>query len=165
MLSRSGMSNSVTLGTVACQAPLSMGSSKQEYWSRLPFPTSGDLPNPGIEPASPVSYIGRWIPYHQVTWKSHLLDNTQILFSMSLPHYSQYADCLSNRWALHAPNWSGQLPFAIASRHTAFHRPWELVQEWTCYPNSTPVRLLERFSGCIEVCLHFSETATKRESF
>ena len=77
MLSRSGMANSATLWTVACQVPLSMGSSKQEYWSRLPFPTSGDLPNPGIEPASPVSYIGRWIPYHQVTWKSHLLDNTQ----------------------------------------------------------------------------------------
>ena len=34
------------------QAPLSMGFSKQEYWSELPFPTPGDLPNPGIEPTS-----------------------------------------------------------------------------------------------------------------
>ena len=35
--------------TVACQAPLSMGFSKQEYWSRLPCAPLGDLPNPGIE--------------------------------------------------------------------------------------------------------------------
>ena len=33
--------------TVACQAPLSMGSSRQEYWSGLPFPSPGDLPDPG----------------------------------------------------------------------------------------------------------------------
>ena len=38
---------------VAHQAPLSMGFSRQEYWSRLPFPSPGDLPNPGIEPGSP----------------------------------------------------------------------------------------------------------------
>ena len=37
----------------ARQAPLSMGFSRQEYWSGLPFPSPGDLPNPGIEPASP----------------------------------------------------------------------------------------------------------------
>ena len=39
--------------TVACQAPLSMGFSRQEYFSGLPFPSPGDLPNPGIEPESP----------------------------------------------------------------------------------------------------------------
>ena len=39
--------------TVAHQAPLSMGFSRQEYWSGLPFPSAGDLPNPGIEPGSP----------------------------------------------------------------------------------------------------------------
>ena len=39
--------------TVACQAPLSMGFSRQEYWSGLPFPSPGDLPDPGIEPGSP----------------------------------------------------------------------------------------------------------------
>ena len=38
-----------TLGTVARQAPLSMGFSRQEYWNGLPFPTPGDLPNLGIE--------------------------------------------------------------------------------------------------------------------
>ena len=39
--------------TVAYQAPPSIGFSRQEYWSGLPFPFPGDLPNPGIEPGSP----------------------------------------------------------------------------------------------------------------
>ena len=39
--------------TVASQAPLSMGFSRQEYWSGLPSPAPGDLPDPGIEPRSP----------------------------------------------------------------------------------------------------------------
>ena len=39
--------------TVAHQAPLSMGFPRQEYWSGLPFPSPGDLPNPGIELGSP----------------------------------------------------------------------------------------------------------------
>ena len=39
--------------TVAYQAPPSMGFSRQEYWSGLPFPSPGDLPGPGIEPRSP----------------------------------------------------------------------------------------------------------------
>ena len=52
-VSRSVMSDSVTPQTVAHQVPLSMGFSRQEYWSRLPFPSPGDLPNSGIEPSSP----------------------------------------------------------------------------------------------------------------
>jgi len=39
--------------TVTYQAPLTMGFSRQEFWGALPFPSSGDLPNPGIEPGSP----------------------------------------------------------------------------------------------------------------
>ena len=50
------MSDSATPGTVACQASPSMGFSKQEYWSGLPFPSPEDLPNLGIEPGSPVWY-------------------------------------------------------------------------------------------------------------
>ena len=49
------VSDSVTLWTVAHQAPLSVEFSRQEYWSQLPFPTPGDLPDPGIEPKSPAS--------------------------------------------------------------------------------------------------------------
>ena len=51
MLSRAQLFS--TLWTVACQAPLSMGFPRQEYWSRFPFPSPGDLPNDlGMEPAS-----------------------------------------------------------------------------------------------------------------
>jgi len=39
--------------TVTCQAPLSMKFSRQEYWSRLPFPSPGNLPDPGIKPGPP----------------------------------------------------------------------------------------------------------------
>ena len=42
----------MTLWTVAPQASLSMGFSRQEYWSRVPFPPPGDLPDPGIKPTS-----------------------------------------------------------------------------------------------------------------
>ena len=45
----------VTPWTAAHQAPLSTGFFRQEYWSGLPFPIAGDLPNPGIEPTSLVS--------------------------------------------------------------------------------------------------------------
>ena len=50
------MSNSfVILWIVVCQASLSMGFFRQEYWSGLPFSSSVDLPNPGIKPPSPMS--------------------------------------------------------------------------------------------------------------
>ena len=45
--------SSATPWTVACQAPLSMGFPRQEYWNWLPFPSPGAVPNPGIKPASP----------------------------------------------------------------------------------------------------------------
>ena len=47
------VSDSETPWTVACQAPLSMGFLRKEYWSGLPCPPTGDLPDPGIEPKSP----------------------------------------------------------------------------------------------------------------
>ena len=47
----------VTLWAVASQAPLSMGFSRQEYWSGLPFPPPGDLLDPGIKPKSPALQV------------------------------------------------------------------------------------------------------------
>ena len=49
------MSNLCDLWTVDHQAPLSMGFSKQKHWSEVPFPPPGDLPDPGMESASPAS--------------------------------------------------------------------------------------------------------------
>ena len=53
VFSPSVVSNFAISWTVARQTPLSMGFSRQEYWSGLPFPSPGDFPNPGIKPASP----------------------------------------------------------------------------------------------------------------
>ena len=54
MLNRLVMSDPfVTLWTIAHQAPLSVGFPKQEYWSGLPFPPPGDLPDPRTKPVSP----------------------------------------------------------------------------------------------------------------
>ena len=71
MLSRSVVSNTATLWTVACQASLSMGFPRQEYWSGLPFPSPGDLPDPGIERRSPMSPALQVdpLPTEQKTWQ------------------------------------------------------------------------------------------------
>ena len=47
----------VTPGTLAHQVPLSTGFCRQKYWSELPFHSPGDLPDPGIEPGSPVPQV------------------------------------------------------------------------------------------------------------
>ena len=57
------MSISVTLWTVAHQAPLCMGFSRQKYWNELSHPPPGDLPNPAIEPTSHVSCICKQVLY------------------------------------------------------------------------------------------------------
>ena len=54
-LHHSIVSNSETPWTGACQVPLSMGFSRQEYWNRLPFPSPGHLPDSEVKPALPVS--------------------------------------------------------------------------------------------------------------
>ena len=51
--------------SVACQAPLSMGFSRQEYCSGLPLPPPGDLPDPGIEPMSPAMVVDSLPVSHQ----------------------------------------------------------------------------------------------------
>ena len=56
---------SVTLWTIAHQAPLSMGFSRQEYWNGFPFPSPGNLSQSRDQTCvSYVSFIGRWMPYH-----------------------------------------------------------------------------------------------------
>ena len=63
----------LTPWTVAHLAPLSMGFSRQEYWSRFPFPPPGDLPDPGIEPASLASpaLTGRFLTT-STTWEAQV---------------------------------------------------------------------------------------------
>ena len=76
----------VTLWNVACQAPRSMGFSRQEYWSELPCSSPGDLPDPGIELRSPALQADSLLseplgkPYMQNTscemldWMNHRLE-------------------------------------------------------------------------------------------
>ena len=63
----------MTLWTEAQQAPLSVGFSRQEYWSGLPFPPPGDLPDPEIKPTSPNSpaLAGRFFTI-SATWEAHV---------------------------------------------------------------------------------------------
>ena len=67
----------VTPQTVACQAPLSMGFPRQEYWSRLSFPSPGNLPDPGIEPTYLVysSWQADSLPLHHLGICPVLIDN------------------------------------------------------------------------------------------
>ena len=64
------------LWTVASQSSLSMGFSRHEYWSGLPFPPPGDLPDPGIEPVGLMSpeLAGRFFTT-SATWEAHVLSS------------------------------------------------------------------------------------------
>ena len=65
---------SLTPWTVACQVTLSMGFSRKEYWSGLPSPLPGDLPNPGIEPMYLMSptLTGEFFTT-SATWEAHTI--------------------------------------------------------------------------------------------
>ena len=80
MLSCSVISDSAILWIVASQAPLSMGFPRQEYWSGLPFPSPGTLPNPGIEPGPPTLQVNSLL--------SQLYIHTYLLSWISFPFRS-----------------------------------------------------------------------------
>ena len=60
---------------VAHQAPLSMGFSRKEYWSGLPFPSPGDLPDPGIKPGSPAMQADTLPSYPSIKMKKNIMAN------------------------------------------------------------------------------------------
>ena len=75
---------------LACQAPLSMEFSRQEYWSGLPFPSPGDIPNPGNEPRSPASQAD--LSYQMCT-RLYIKNGLPPIFthvSSSQSHYIRY---------------------------------------------------------------------------
>ena len=72
--------------TVACQAPLSLGFPRQEYWSGLPFPAPQDLPQPGIKSMSPVLADGFFTteprkPWGDAYWYIKHFSNSHVLFT------------------------------------------------------------------------------------
>ena len=84
----------VTPWTVAHQAPLSMGFSRQEYWNGLPFPSPGNLPDPGIKPGSPALQAdslpfvpsGKTYAHKHTHTHIHTHTHTHIFISVSIVH-------------------------------------------------------------------------------
>ena len=95
--------------TVACQAPLFMGFSRQEYWSGLPFPPPGDLPNPGIHPRSSAR-VGRFF-----TTKSEA--------AQSCPTLGHPMDCSLPGSSLHGILWEKVLEWVAISFSRGSSRP------------------------------------------
>ena len=93
--SHSVVSDSATPWTTAYQAPPSMEFSRQEYWSGLPFPSPGDLPDSGIEPGSPAvqaDALSSEPPGKPMTWGMLKIKNTcfaEMLFFMLWGHQGQ----------------------------------------------------------------------------
>ena len=100
----------VTPWTVACQAPLSMGYLKQEYWSELPFPSPGHLPDPGIKPmfhASADGFITTETPGKPNHW---IFSKSISLLRLQAPP-GQWL-CLYHLWSV-----MGSLRFTLLAGH------------------------------------------------
>ena len=90
--------------TVACQAPLSMGFSRQEYWSGFPFPPPGDLPHPGIEPRSPTLQVDSLPAEPQGKPKNTRVGSLSLLQGIFLTQESNWIPCIAGgfltNWAI-----------------------------------------------------------------
>ena len=102
----------------ACKAPLSMGFPRQEYWNGLPFPTPGDLPEPGVEPKSLELQADSLLLSHQERYicSVHLLSCVQLF---ATPCTVVYQASLSMGFP-RQEYWNG-LPFPILGD---FPDPW-----------------------------------------
>ena len=125
------MSNSfATLWTVAHQAPLSMEFPKQEYWSGLPFPSPGDLPDPGIKSESPALARGFFTTSTKARHKL-LIIRKKIIY---IYYITQKGDCCFSRLVMSD---SFATPWTIAhqaSLSMGFPRP----EYWNGLPFSSP---------------------------
>ena len=176
-------------GTVACQVPLCMGLSSQEYCSGLPFPSPGDLPDPGIKPASLMSLALAggfsttsttsvlWGPsYHLIKSRNQFL-KLPLLFYASFPpfllaHFFQLTHMLSYLPLKKTPNWPYNLfelslnfllP-SIAKLKTAVHTD-------NCLTSSSPIPacgikcylypLMFQTISCPEFWIHISYSFLK----
>ena len=91
---------SATLWTVAHQAPLSMGFSRQECWSGLPFPPPGDLPNPGIEPTSLTSpALAGGVFTTSATWEAQMRSKAMFLLWHLKSYHESVVTLGTSLWA------------------------------------------------------------------
>ena len=122
------------LWTIAHQAPLSMGFSRQEYWSGLPFPSPGDLPNPGTEPTSPAWQVDSLPLSQQGSPESSIERIKRELYCRSSSElgkahfledsWSQNATTLTDTYLRNAPGFLGRLE---AMSNTWLHSMWPQV--------------------------------------
>ena len=123
------------LRTVSHQAPLSMGFSRQEYWSGLSFPSPGDLPNPGIEPRSPTLQVDS-LPFEpslsvlsQMSYSCQLITHLEcILYSLFTSFFS-LLDLQSLDLAMKVAPFL--TPFALALYCSRSVSQWDRWQ-WIC---------------------------------
>ena len=109
----------VTSWAIACKSPLSIGFSRQEYWSGLPFPSPGNLPNPGIE--SGFSCIaGRFF----TDWAMSEAQFIHIMFCYKAPQieWLKQIYCLSSRGCC-----KGDLSYAFLLDSDVFWKPLEIL--------------------------------------
>ena len=103
----------VTPWTAACQASLSMKFFRQEYWSGLPFPSPGNLPDPGIEPRSPALQAD-YLPAEPQGKPKNTGVGSQSLLQRSWPRNQTRISCIARRlftsWATREAqeNWNRQ---------------------------------------------------------
>ena len=116
------MSNSAILWMVDCQAPLSMGFSRQEYWSVLPFPSAGDRPDLEIEPMSLLHLLDWQAGFLIIqSWRNgslHIIILTLVLFlcmcAQSCPTLCDLLDCNlpgSSVYGISKQEYWSRLPF------------------------------------------------------
>ena len=128
---------------VAHQAPLSMGFSRQEYWSGLPFPSPGDLPNPGIKPRSPVlqadslppELSGKFCESHSVV--SEFLQPYGLYSPWNSPGQNTGVGSLSHLQGIFPTQGSNpRLPHCRQSLYQLSHKGSPRILEWVAYPFS-----------------------------
>ena len=132
---------------VACQAPLPMGFSRQEDWSRLPCPPPGDLPDPGIELVSLMSpALARGFFTPGVTWEAPHRVLTKMLRTQtpgcvaqpspepaSLPHPGSQALCCSGYPSgIPRPAYPSATPRSCPGEHLYFKRKMSMFVGWVC---------------------------------
>ena len=118
----------VTAWTAARQAPLSMGLSWQEHWSGSPFPSPGDLPNPGIEPRSPALQAGS-LPSEPPGKPKNTGAGSLSLLQGTFPTQESNWGLLRCRWILYQPSHMTTFsPNSLPIQADTWH--WA---EFTCY--------------------------------
>ena len=155
----------LTPWTVVCQAPLSTGSARQEYWSGLPYPIPGDIPDPRMKPTSPASsdwqvdslplhHLGNpgwwytspfiWAPYRHI-WLARWCSGKESAYQ-----FKRHRRCGFNPWVRKIPCWRKWQPTPVLlpgkfqwQKSQVGYSPQRVRQNWAtelaCMPACTGV--------------------------